>query len=167
MLLVTPLVNLQCAVGAALIVLLAVGSAVTRRGDAALVAGDKFSIRAVVVASVLMAVIGLWLGSFELDRFFAPEAARVSNPAMARQTALSMYWGVYAIALVALGFWKRTPWVRYAGLGLLALTLGKVMLVDLAKVQYVYRVLSLLAVGLLFIGTSVAYARLASRASAK
>lgn len=37
------------------------------------------------------------------------------------------------------------------------------MVVDLAHVQYVYRVLSLLAVGLLFIGTSLAYARLSAR----
>jgi uncharacterized membrane protein len=80
---------------------------------------------------------------------------------MARQTALSIYFGAYAIFLVAIGFWRRTPPLRYAGLALLAVALGKVLIVDLAHVQYVYRVLSLLATGLLFIATSIAYARLA------
>ena len=104
----------------------------------------------------------MWLGSLELDRFFAPAAARVSNPAMARQTAWSVYWALYAIGFVAVGFWKHSAATRYAGLGLLAITLAKVLIVDLAHVQYAYRVLSLLVVGLLLIGTSIAYSRLAS-----
>lgn len=87
---------------------------------------------------------------------------RVGNAAMARQTALSVYWGLYALALIALGFWRRSSFARYAGLALLGLTLAKVMLVDLAQVRYFYRVLSLLVIGLLFIVTALAYARLAS-----
>ncbi len=119
------------------------------------------------IAWGLVAAIGLWLGSLELDRLFAPEAQRVSNAAMARQTAWSVYWGLYAIGLVAVGFWRRGPAIRYAGLGLLAVTLAKVLIVDLAHLQYVYRVLSLLATGLLFILTSIAYARLAKQLEAQ
>lgn len=115
------------------------------------------------LSAVLVVMTGLWLGSLELDRYFAPEAQRVSDPAMARQTALSIYWGVYAIGLVAVGFAVRSTMTRYGGLGLLALTLSKVLLVDLAHVGTMYRVLSLLAVGLLFIATSVAYSKLSKR----
>ena len=110
-----------------------------------------------------MGLIGLWLGSLELDRFLAPEAGRVAEAAMARQTAISIYWGVYAIALLALGFAKRSTAARYAGLVLLTLTLGKVVTVDLAEVRYVYRVLSFVGVGLLLVATSVGYAKLAPR----
>jgi uncharacterized membrane protein len=74
-----------------------------------------------------------------------------------------VYWGVYGIMLVSVGFARRAAWVRYTGLALLAATLLKVLIVDMAKVQYLYRVLSLLAVGLLCMATSVAYAKLASR----
>lgn len=116
-----------------------------------------------VLGVALAVMAGLWLGSLELDRYFAPEAERVSDPAMARQTALSVYGGVYAIGLVAVGFVWRSALMRYGGLGLLAVTLAKVLLVDLAHVRYIYRVLSLLAVGLLFIATSVAYAKLSAR----
>ena len=70
-------------------------------------------------------MIGLWLGTLELDRFFELEAGRqmAANPAMAKQTAFSIYWGVYAIAAVAVGFALRSAVCRYAGLALLAITL--------------------------------------------
>jgi hypothetical protein len=123
--------------------------------------------RAGGVCLVLVGLIGLWLGSLEIDRFFAPEAERLAqNAAMARQTGLSIYWGVYAIVLIALGFAKRSTACRYGGLALLTVTLAKVLTVDLAEVRYVYRVLSLIGVGLLFVATSVGYAKLAPRLGA-
>jgi len=111
----------------------------------------------------LAGLTGIWLGSFEIDRFFAPAANRVALPEMARHTTLSVYWGVYALVLLAIGFRRRSAWSRYAGLALLGITLGKVALVDLSELRYLYRVLSLLAIGLLFMATSVAYAKLSSR----
>ena len=52
---------------------------------------------------------------------------------------------------------------RYAGLALLTITVAKVLTVDMAEVRYVYRVLSLLGVGLLLVATSIGYAKLAPR----
>jgi uncharacterized membrane protein len=115
----------------------------------------------------LIVAIGLWLGSLEIDRFFAPEAQRVTDAAMARQTGLSIYWGLYAIGLVALGFARQLGWARYAGLGLLTVTLGKVLVLDMAGVRYAYRVLSFLGVGTLLLVTSVAYAKLGRRLLAR
>ena len=147
--------NLQFGVGALTAAMLAIAAWHLRgRIDAG---------KARVVCLVLVGLIGLWLGSLELDRFLAPEAGRVAEAAMARQTAISIYWGVYAIALLALGFAKRSTAARYAGLVLLTLTLGKVVTVDLAEVRYVYRVLSFVGVGLLLVATSVGYAKLAPR----
>lgn len=154
---VTPssvVLNLQCGVGALTALFLATATWLTAR--------DQTERESRLVSVWLVAAIGLWLGSLELDRFFAPAAARVGNPAMARQTAWSVYWALYAIGFVAVGFWKHSAATRYAGLGLLAVTLAKVLIVDLAHLQYEYRVLSLLVVGLLLIGTSIAYSRLAS-----
>lgn len=118
-----------------------------------------------VIKSAFTAIlaIGLWLGTLELDRFFAPQAARFNHAELARQTGFSVYWGIYGIGLVALGFARRIARCRHAALALLSVTLAKVLLVDLAGVGYVYRVLSLLAVGLLLVVTSVAYARLGPR----
>ena len=111
----------------------------------------------------LIVVIGLWLGSFEIDRYCVVNIAGKADANMARQTALSIFWALYAISLIAIGFVKRTAPIRYTGLALLTVTLGKVLFVDLAEVRYVYRVLSFLGVGLLLMLTSVAYAKLTQR----
>ncbi|HEY3246101.1 MAG TPA: DUF2339 domain-containing protein [Phycisphaerae bacterium] len=109
----------------------------------------------------LIAIMGLWLGSLEIDRFFAHAGSQIERAAMARQTGLSIYWGLYGIALVAVGFARTSRWSRYGGLALLGLTLGKVLLVDMAEIRSVYRVLSLLGLGLLFVITSITYTKLA------
>jgi hypothetical protein len=149
---VAPVVlNLQFAAGAGAAALAALATWLARGRDTR-------------AAIVVVGLVGLWLGSFEIDRYFAPEAGNVAqHAAMARQTGFSIWWGVYAIATLALGFARRSAAVRYAGLALLVLTLAKVMTVDMAEVRYVYRVLSLLGVGLLLVATSVGYAKLAPR----
>ena len=50
--------------------------------------------------------------------------------------------------------------LRLAALGLLALTTGKVFLFDLATLSAGYRVGSFIALGVLLLGASFAYARL-------
>ena len=52
-----------------------------------------------------------------------------------------------------------TRW-RQIGLGLLMLTLTKVVLVDLAAVPGLWRVASFIATGALMLGVAMAYARL-------
>ncbi|MHC4219401.1 MAG: DUF2339 domain-containing protein, partial [Planctomycetota bacterium] len=155
--------NLQFLVGAGVAVLL--GGAVWtwgRNGEPVLSAAD---VRRAGLA--LIGVIGLWLGSLEIDRFCAPEAGHLeANAAMARQTALSIFWGIYALAVIVLGFAHRSAAARWAGLVLLVLTLGKVLTVDMAEVRRIYRVLSFLAVGILLVTTSVGYAKLAPKALA-
>ena len=148
--------NLQFAVGAALAgVLLWLARRARRNRDSRVRA-------AAAAATACAALIGLWLGSLELDRFF--EGALVGADArMATRTGLSIYWGVYAIGLLAAGFAWRTAWCRYAGLGLLCVTLMKVVVIDMAEVHTAYRVLSFLALGLLLMLTSIAYSKLAAR----
>jgi uncharacterized membrane protein len=157
----TVLLNLQCLAGAAIGAMLALSAWVSRRAIGARI--PVFDVGYAVVSMAMLAAIGLWAGSLEIDRFFAGDFGRRLDTAMARQTSLSIYWGLFAIGAVAVGFWQRVAPVRYVGLALLAITAAKVLLVDLSEVKAVYRVLSLLATGLLLIGTSVAYSKLASR----
>lgn len=74
--------------------------------------------------------------------------------------AISPAWGLYALALVALGLWKNLRNVRLSGLALFALTLGKVFLVDLADTELLWKVLAALPVGGLLILGAVIYLRL-------
>jgi uncharacterized membrane protein len=58
----------------------------------------------------------------------------------AAQTALSVVWAVYAGIILALGLWLRNPPLRWTALGLFALTLCKVVLIDMAGLPGFYRV---------------------------
>ena len=154
-------VNLQFFAGAVTVLMLAVAMWIVRAGAAPGALPVASTVR---FGLALVGLIGLWLGSLEIDRFFSPGAGRVeANVTMARQTGLSIYWGVYAVVLVALGFAKRSAACRYAGLALLALTLVKVVAVDLSEVDRVWRVVSFIGVGLLLVGTSIGYAKLAPK----
>ena len=101
----------------------------------------------------LIALIGLWLGSLEIDRALA-------NEAMAAQAGLSVYWAVYGVLLVAAGFLTSTAAARRAGLALLSITVLKVLIFDLTNVEAVWRVVSTVGAGLLLIGTSIIYTKL-------
>ncbi len=105
----------------------------------------------------------LWTGSLEIDRFCAVRHASLADAAMVRQTSLSIYWALFGIALVAVGFARRVPLGRYAGLSLLTLTMLKVIIVDTSELAQLYRVFSWMGLGLLMVATSVAYVKFAPR----
>jgi uncharacterized membrane protein len=108
----------------------------------------------------------LWLGTIEIGRWYALRVDAVRDtPAAddyirAAQVTISVFWSVYAIACVALGFAIRVAGVRYFGLTLFALTVVKVFFVDLSTASTGYRILSFLGLGLLLLGTSVLYGKL-------
>jgi len=142
--------NVQFLVGAMTGLMLAAATRLLRNAPATMKTAIGYGF-------ALIGLIVLWLGSLEIDRF----AGRLAqDSAMARQMGWSIYWGLFAIVLVLLGFAKRWAACRYAGLALFALTVAKVVTVDMAEVRNVYRVLSFLVLGLLLVGTSVGYAKL-------
>jgi uncharacterized membrane protein len=110
-------------------------------------------------------LVVLWGGTLEIDRAFERLIAARStgvfrDPRLAKQVAFSIFWSVFAVSAVVAGFRFRTAGLRYFGLGLFAVTLLKVVLLDMSQVQTGYRVLSFLGLGLLLMGTSVLYGKL-------
>jgi hypothetical protein len=77
--------------------------------------------------------------------------------------ALSVVWGVYALGALATGFWLRLKEIRIAALVLLAMVAAKVVLLDMAQVQQIYRIISFVVVGLMMISASYLYHRLEQR----
>lgn len=148
---VSVIFNLQFMIGLLVAVLLSGGAWMILRCRPGLV---EPSLAIVGFASI--AAIGLWLGSLEIDRFFATNA-------MGKQMGLSVYWMLYGVLLVLVGFARHVNACRYVGLALLTITVAKVLLIDLANVEQIWRVVSLIVSGLLLIVTSVAYRKFASR----
>jgi uncharacterized membrane protein len=111
----------------------------------------------------LVVLILLWTGSLEIDRAFQSMARTGTgpfiNPQLAEQVALSIFWSLFAIGAVAVGFYMRLTMPRYFGLGLFAVTLLKVVIVDLSQVSTGYRILSFIGLGALLLITSVLYGK--------
>ena len=75
------------------------------------------------------------------------------------QAAISLVWAAYAAVVLAAGFAFRRAPVRWAALALFALTLGKVLLVDMAELPGFYRVATLLALAVMMAIGAWAYQR--------
>ncbi|HOF17418.1 MAG TPA: DUF2339 domain-containing protein, partial [Phycisphaerae bacterium] len=99
----------------------------------------------------------VWAGSFEIDRYFHFHGQSFANVAQARQVGYSIWWAVYAAVVLAAGFLARYAPVRYLALALFAVTLGKVLLVDMSDVEAGYRIASFVALGGLLVGASLLY----------
>lgn len=78
---------------------------------------------------------------------------------IARDFSFSAIWIIYGAALMIVGFWKRSAFIRWQAIVLLAVTIGKVFLYDSRELQQVYRILSFIALGVLLMAISYAYHR--------
>jgi hypothetical protein len=105
---------------------------------------------------VFTVAIGVAAASVAVDAAFA----RGGGSPLAEHVALSVLWAAAATGVVAAGFGRRLPDLRYTGLVLFAVTLLKVVIVDLAGVGAGWRILSFLGLGALLLLTSVLYGRL-------
>lgn len=81
----------------------------------------------------------------------------------ARDLTLSIGWASYALVLLTLGLRtdRRAP--RTVGLGLMVLTCAKVFFIDLAHLEDLYRVSSLVGLSLALIAVSLGYQRLVAK----
>jgi uncharacterized membrane protein len=86
---------------------------------------------------------------------------------LARDLAMSLAWGLYAMALLVVGLWRRMRALRFLSLGFLLLTVAKVFLYDLANLEGGYRILSFLGLGVSLILVSLLYQRFVLARSAR
>ena len=92
----------------------------------------------------------------ELDTAWS--AAAVNHEAdLQRSLAISAFLALYGAALLAVGFWKRTAFIRWQALLLLVFTIVKTFLYDMRDLSQGYRVVSFLGLGALLMAISFAY----------
>jgi uncharacterized membrane protein len=78
---------------------------------------------------------------------------------MYAQFTYSAFFMLFGAALLTLGFWRRTAFLRWQALVLLAVAIGKVFTVDVSALSQGYRILSFLGLGALLLGVSFVYQR--------
>lgn len=76
------------------------------------------------------------------------------------QVTLSALWSVYALSLLAIGFVRRVPSVRWAALSIFAVTVGKAFLHDMAGLKEIYRILAFFILAVLLGLAGWAYQRI-------
>ena len=77
----------------------------------------------------------------------------------AKNLSYSVIWLAYGAGLMLFGFWKRSAFVRWQAIVLLAVTIGKVFVFDTSNLQQGYRILSFIALGVVLMGMSYIYHR--------
>lgn len=78
---------------------------------------------------------------------------------IARAFSFSAIWLVYGALLMMVGFWKKTAFVRWQALVLIALTIVKIFIVDTSQLDRGFRILSFIGLGVVLLGISFVYQR--------
>jgi len=103
--------------------------------------------------------------SMEIHYYWWPAASfrryayNYSNNLIYAQFSYSALFMLFGAALLAVGFWQRSAFIRWQGLVLLAVAIGKVFLADISQLNQGYRILSFFGLGALLLAVSYIYQR--------
>src|SRR5258708_820363 len=76
---------------------------------------------------------------------------------IARDFTFSALWMAYGAMLMVVGFWRRSAFVRWQALALIAFTIGKVFLYDVSELDRGFRIVSFIVLGALLLAISFLY----------
>jgi uncharacterized membrane protein len=112
-----------------------------------------------VVAINLLALVAL---TAEISDFFSQKMTsslwvEIHNLRLARDFTYSALWMAYGAALLVVGFRKRSAFLRWQALILIAMTVIKVFVYDVSELEKGYRILSFIILGVLLLGVSFVY----------
>ena len=129
-----------------------------RERDGGYPAAERFFLPLLLAAANFLSLYALSVEVYQAFYFgyFAIPAASAAN---VTSLALSILWAVYAAALIALGIWRRSRWLRLAGLGLLAIPIVKLFAYDAFALEREYRVAAFIGLGAMLLAGGFLYQR--------
>jgi uncharacterized membrane protein len=116
-------------------------------------------------AVVALNVLGLVALNFEVRDYFRPTPGeRISsmdwrNVEAVRAFSYSAVWMIYGAGLMLIGFWKRSAFLRWQAIVLLAVTAAKVFLYDISALERGYRIVAFIVLGGILLAVSFFYQR--------
>jgi uncharacterized membrane protein len=142
---------------------------------------DESGRTAAVVSVVALNLLALIALSREVADYYSREMTSLRpqgrwNPSawtewqhvkIARDFTYSALWMAYGAMLMMVGFWRRSAFVRWQALVLIAFTIGKVFLYDVSELDRGYRIVSFIVLGALLLAISFVYQRDWLRLSAR
>jgi len=97
----------------------------------------------------------------------ARSAAILADDETARRAAITIWWSLWGVSAVVIGFWRRVGPVRYVGLALMSIAAVKAVVLDLAGVPPMWRVASFVGLGGLMLAVAVLYGRVSASIGAE
>jgi uncharacterized membrane protein len=138
-------------VGAVVFATVVVLSSSATRGFAAV----AFSVA--VLVSVTLEIHHYWFCGAGFFADLCGGYGRLEARTIAAGFSYGAWWMLYGAALMTVGFVRRSSFLRWQALVLLAMSIGKVFLNGVSLESQGYRVLSFLALGVLLLAISFAY----------
>jgi uncharacterized membrane protein len=116
--------------------------------------------------SAMGALLLFLLINIEIADIFSdgPYLAFDFTASFARDMTYSIAWSLFALALLIIGVRREAPMVRYAGLALMGITLLKLFLHDLTRLDALFRIGAFVGVAVILIFASWMYQRFLSTA---
>ena len=99
--------------------------------------------------------------------FFSQTPSIGFNRRLAQELGLSMLWVAYALAQIVPGFAWKSVALRWQGLTLMGVAIVKVFFFDLSFLSSFYRIVSFFALGLVLLGVSFFYQKMARSGGAE
>jgi uncharacterized membrane protein len=135
--------------------------------------GDDTGRNATYLASIALNALALVALTSEVHDYFSREMQSASGGniytpesysntrslSIARDFTFSALWMLYGAALMAIGFWRRSAFVRWQALFLIAITIVKVFVYDVSELDRGYRIVSFIVLGILLLAISFVYQR--------
>jgi uncharacterized membrane protein len=107
-------------------------------------------------------VLSFLLVNIEIADYFSDPGSTLTfqfSGNFARDMTYSIAWALFALVLLVIGIGRRSRAPRYAGLGLLGVTILKLFFHDLARLDQLYRIGAFVAVAAIAMLASFAYQR--------
>ena len=118
--------------------------------------GEGFWKNCAVLSTIAFNLIAVLTGVREIEAIWEGQAAG-ADAALQQALAISGFLMLYGAALLAVGFWKRSSFLRWQALVLLVVTIFKTFAFDLRNLGEGYGVASFLGLGALLLAISFAY----------
>jgi uncharacterized membrane protein len=140
---------------------------------------DEIGRQGTALAVIALNVLALMALSHEVADYYSRQQATIVrnpnargyntyNPAYSSESrslqvaegfAYSALWMAYGAMLMIVGFWRRSSFIRWQALVLIAATIVKVFVYDLSELDRGYRIVSFIVLGMLLLAISFVYQR--------
>lgn len=114
---------------------------------------------ALLVNALTLLAVGREIHNYWWSLRWRGDGSMMRDYRMYAQFTYSAFFMVFGSVLLVPGFVRKSAFVRWQALVLLAVTIGKVFVVDVSQLSQGYRILSFLGLGVLLLAVSFVYQR--------